>query len=169
MDPSRNSSAMFGKVFEPIRSSERTKNLRSKIMYKTRKNTRNVTFNQNKKNLIKTNSYNLLYDLYNGFIECTKEDAANIDNSGCFHIWKDDNVDRMHNTTINHWFLSTIDYFDLNPADKYILTSDEWPYKAGVLKEFFNDNFRYFNNANIKNYRVYADDFKRGANMTKYF
>jgi len=160
---------MFGKVFEPIRSSERTKNIRAKNIYKNRTNTNTATFNDTKKNLIKTNSYNFLYDLYNGFIECTKEDISNTDNSGCFHIWKDDDVDKMDNTTINHWFLSKIDYFNLDPDDKYILTSDEWPYKAGVLQEFFNDNFRYFNNVNIKNIKIYADDFKRGANMTKYY
>ena len=49
MDPRRNSSAMFGKIKEPIRSSERTKNLRTKNMFKNRQNTRNVTFNANKK------------------------------------------------------------------------------------------------------------------------
>ena len=169
MDPRRNSSAMFGKINEPIRSSERTKNLRTKNMFKNRQNTRNVTFNANKQNLIKTNSYNYLYDLYNGFVRCKHEQSANIDTSGCFHVWKDDEVDRMHNNTINHWFLSKIDYFDLEPDQKYILFGDEWPYKAGVLDEFFNDNHRYFNNENIKRRQVYADNFKYGSNMTKYY
>ena len=75
----------------------------------------------------------------------------------------------MHNNTINHWFLSKIDYFDLDPSEKYVLYGDEWPYKAGVLDEFFNDNHRYFNNQNIKRRQVYADNFKFGSNMTKYY
>jgi len=169
MDPRRNSSVMFGKIVEPVRSSERTKNLRTKIMFKNRSNTNNVTFNANKNNLVKTNSYNYLYDLYHGFVRCKHEQSTNIDNSGCFHTWKDDEVDRMHNNTINHWFLSKIDYFDLDPNEKYVLSCDEWPYKAGVLDEFFNDKHRYFNNENIKQREVYADDFKFGSNMTKYY
>ena len=177
MDPKRNTSDMFGKVYEPISAGERTKKLRNKHIYKTRQNDTFNTFNDTKTTLLKTNSYNHLYNLYDGFIQCKKENvtkATDINDvsqhSNCFVTWKDDETDAMDNTTINHWFLSKIDYSvdPLTADEKAILTSDEWPYKAGVLTEFFNDNHRYFNPDNLKNYNIYVDDFKYGANMTNY-
>ena len=126
MDPKRNTSDMFGKVYEPISAGERTKKLRNKHIYKTRQNDTFNTFNDAKTTLLKTNSYNHLYNLYDGFIQCKKENvtkATNINDvsqhSNCFVTWKDDETDAMDNTTINHWFLSKIDY-SVDP-----LTADE--------------------------------------------
>tara|TARA_Y100000591_G_C21750777_1_gene654617 strand:- start:520 stop:990 length:471 start_codon:yes stop_codon:yes gene_type:complete len=141
---------MFGKNNEPITSSERTHNLKNKILYKNHTPNINTSF--------KNHEY--YHNLIKGFIECKKVNKISSDNSGCFDIWLNDELDNIEIKTIDDWNVSKIDYESIASNDTSLQDTGTWPYTSTNKKELIYDKYSYFDSTNTKNITIYAKNFK---------
>ena len=55
-----------------------------------------------------------MYDLFKGFKRCKFENKTDINNQNCFNVWLNEDVDPMKKMTLDHWYISKID-FSVNP------------------------------------------------------
>ena len=164
--------SMFGKHTESISSSDRTQRIKNKQIFMNRKNTRNATFyNNNTKDLAKINSYNDMYDLFKGFKRCKFENKTDINNQNCFNVWLNEDVDPMKKMTLDHWYISKIDFSVNPPSDPGILNQMSnyfFPYVSTNQKVPIFNHHSYFDENNTKGITVHAKHFKRGFPISKY-
>ena len=104
--------SMFGRNTESSSSSERTKKLKTKHLFRNRGTlTESGTLFYDSNNLQRATSFEQFYNLYEGFKQCKIENKANIDNSGCFNTWLNNEAQELKQHSVEDWFVSKIDYF----------------------------------------------------------
>lgn len=170
--PMFGNNAMFGKHTESSSSGERTQRMKNKNLFIQRKNNRNATFyNNNTKDLAKINSYNDMYNLFKGFQQCKFENKTDINNQHCFDVWLNEDVDPMKKLTLDHWYISKIDFSVNPPNDTGVLNQMSnyfFPYEPNDQRRPIFNQHSYFDENNPRQITVHAKNFKKGFPRSKY-
>lgn len=161
---------MFGRNNESSSSSERTRRLKTKHIFKNRDTlTDTGTLFYNSKNLQRATSFEQFYNLYEGFKQCKIENKANSDNSGCFHTWLDNEAQELRQHSMEDWFVSKIDYFSVPSLDIPKLEGKEWPYdKNSLFQQTIPQKYTFFDEDNPHRIFPYVKNFKDGYSKSRY-
>ena len=162
--------SMFGKNNESSSSSERTKRLKTKHIFRNRDTlTDSGTLFYDSKNLQRATSFEEFYNLYEGFKQCKIENKQNVDNSGCFHTWLDNEAQELKQHSMEDWFVSKIDYFSVPSLDIPKLEGKEWPYdKNSLFQKTIPEKYTFFDEENPHRIFPYVKDFKEGFSKSRY-
>ena len=142
---------MFGKNNSSVSSSERTNNIKNKLIF----NNHNPNINKSFKN------HKYYENLKKGFIKCKEDNKHVIDNSACFQIWINNDSTNIKVNNVDDWNLSKIDYSGVNVNDTSLqdTSNSYWPYKKTSKNQkvlMYKDYS--FLNTNVQN--TYSKNFK---------